>query len=90
MKKLLFLFAVSTFIFIGSINTASACPGMSKGKPACAKCAQSEKKVCTKCKAGKKACGKCAKAKAKKKPCLVCAQSERKAKGNPTGIYLND
>lgn len=90
MKKLLFLFAVSAFIFVGSMNTASACPGMNKSKPACTKCAESEKKkVCTKCakKSGKKVCSKKI---GKKTPCKMCARSDRKAKGNPTGIYMNN
>ena len=80
MKKFIFLIALSSFIFVGSANVASACPGMGKDSVKCAKCAETKagKKPCTKCKEGKHICKKCAEAKAKKKPCAKCTESERK------------
>jgi hypothetical protein len=94
MKKLLFLIAMSSFVFIGSVNIASACAG----KP-CAKCAQSHTKPCEKCLNAGKPCTKCAgktkkpceKVLDKEKPCYKCQQSEQKPRRtNPTNIFFNE
>lgn len=94
MKKLLFLIAISSFVFVGSMNIASAC----SGKP-CAKCAQSEKQPCEKCLEAGKPCAKCAgktkkpceKTLGKKEPCQKYLQSEQKPRRtNPTNIFFNE
>lgn len=93
MKKLLFLIAVSSFVFMGSVNIATACAG----KP-CAKCAQSQQKPCEKslksgkpCKCAGKSNKPCEKMLGKKKPCYKSLHNKQKpARTNPTNIFFNE
>jgi len=96
MKKILFLFAVISLVSIGSLSTASACPGM-KGKCPCAE--TMKKQPCEKCKEAGKPCAKCKEGAKKpcemdmkkKQPCTKCMGKAAKPRmGNPTGIFFNE